>query len=315
MRSLVASIAFALPAAFAVMPVAADEQDFSKVQIETIPLGPGLAMLIGSGGNIVVSTGKDGPVIVDDQFAPLAPKISAAVNAQQRNGRGNGQSNVPDTPIRFVINTHHHFDHTGGNEAFGNAGALIIAHDNVRQRLSVDQLMTLMNTTIPASPAAALPVVTFAEGMTLHWNGETISLQHVAPAHTDGDVHVWFENANVVHTGDTYVNGYFPLVDVDGGGTLSGIIASADAILARATPSTKIVPGHGPLATPADLKRFRDVLVDVKARIEKGIASGKTMEQFIASKPLADLDAAWGHGFLTTDQVISLCWLDLSRKK
>ena len=300
MRSLVALIALALPVG---LLAAAEEPDFSKVQIETIPLAPGLAMLIGSGGNIVVSTGKDGPVIVDDQFAPLAPKITAAVNALQ------------SAPIRFVINTHHHFDHTGGNEVFGNAGALIIAHDNVRQRLSMEQFSQLMNRTTPASPAAALPVVTFADGMTLHWNGETISMRHVAPAHTDGDVHVWFEKANVVHTGDTYVNGFFPLVDVESGGTLGGIIASAEAILARATPDTKIVPGHGPLATPADLKRFRDVLVDVKARIEQGIASGKTMQQFIAAKPLADLDAQWGHGFLTTDQVITLCWMDLSRKK
>ncbi len=198
---------------------------------------------------------------------------------------------------------------------------MIIAHANVRERMSVEQFSQLMNRTTPASPAspaspaAALPVVTFTDGMTLHWNGETISMQHVAPAHTDGDVHVWFEQANVVHTGDTYVNGYFPFVDVESGGTLSGIIASADAILARATPATRVVPGHGPLATPADVQRFRDVLADVKARIEKGIASGKTMEQFIASKPLADLDAAWGHGFLSTDQVIALCWMDLSRKK
>ena len=303
MRSLVALIALALPVGLLALPAAAEEPDFSKVQIETIPLAPGLAMLIGSGGNIVVSTGKDGPVIVDDQFAPLAPKITAAVNALQ------------SAPIRFVIDTHHHSDHTGGNEVFGNAGALIIAHDNVRQRLSMEQFSQLMNRTTPASPAAALPVVTFADGMTLHWNGETISMRHVAPAHTDGDVHVWFEKANVVHAGDTYVNGFFPLVDVESGGTLGGIIASAEAILARATPDTKIVPGHGPLATPADLKRFRDVLVDVKARIEQGIASGKTMQQFIAAKPLADLDAQWGHGFLTTDQVITLCWMDLSRKK
>ena len=303
MRSLVTLISLSLPVGLLALPAAAEEPDFSKVQIETIPLAPGLAMLIGSGGNIVVSTGKDGPVIVDDQFAPLAPKITAAVNALQ------------SAPIRFVINTHHHFDHTGGNEVFGNAGALIIAHDNVRQRLSMEQFSQLMNRTTPASPAAALPVVTFADGMTLHWNGETISMRHVAPAHTDGDVHVWFEKANVVHTGDTYVNGFFPLVDVESGGTLGGIIASAEAILARATPDTKIVPGHGPLATPADLKRFRNVLVDVKARIEQGIASGKTMQQFIAAKPLADLDAQWGHGFLTTDQVITLCWMDLSRKK
>ncbi len=278
------------------------QQDFSAVQIETTPLASGLAMLVGAGGNIAVSTGDDGPVIVDDQFAPLAPKITAAVRALQ------------EAPIRFVINTHFHFDHTGGNEAFGGAGALIVAHENVRTRLSTEQFSKLMNRSLPAAPAAALPVVTFGDGVTLHWNGETIRVDHVAHAHTDGDAHVWFERANAVHMGDTFVNGFFPLVDVESGGSIAGIIESANRVLARAKPDTKIVPGHGPLATPADLAKFRDVMVDVKARIEKGIASGQSLEAFLASKPLADLDAEWGDGFLKTDQVITLIWLNLSAK-
>ncbi len=281
-------------------PVQAAEPDFSAVEIVTTPLADGLAMLVGQGGNIVVSTGGDGPVIIDDQFAPLVPKIEAAVRKLQ------------DAPVRFVINTHHHFDHTGGNEAFGKAGALIFAHDNVRARMSTEQLSKLMNRTMPASPPAALPVVTFDDGVTLHWNGETIRVEHVAPAHTDGDSHVWFERANVVHMGDTFVNGTFPLVDIESGGTLAGLITSAELVLARVNAETQIVPGHGPLAHRDDLQKFHDMLVDVRARIQGGIQSGKTMEAFIASKPLADMDAQWGKGFLTTDQVITLMWMSLS---
>jgi glyoxylase-like metal-dependent hydrolase (beta-lactamase superfamily II) len=297
-RSLGMLIAFALAAA-----AHAQQQDFSKVEIQTTVLAPGIAMLEGAGGNIAVSTGEDGPVIVDDQFAPLAPKIKAAVKALQ------------DAPIRFVINTHHHFDHTGGNEAFGGAGALIVAHDNVRVVLSREQSSALTPSfKLPPHPKAALPVVTFADGVTLHWNGETIRVQHVANAHTNGDAHVWFTQANVVHMGDTFVNGKFPIADAENGGSIEGLIASANRVLAAATPETRIIPGHGPLATPADLKKFRDMLVDVRSRVEAGIASSKSMEEFVASKPLADLDAAWGGGFLTTDQLLTLYWMSMSAK-
>src|SRR5262249_22474830 len=167
---------------------------------------------------------------------------------------------------------------------------------------------------IPAAPAEALPVVTFAEGVTLHWNGETIRAEHVAPAHTDGDSHIWFEKANAVHMGDTFVNGFYPFIDVESGGSLAGLIESANRALARTNGQTKIVPGHGPLATAADLPKFRHMLVDVKARVEKGIASGKTREQFVASKPLADLDAEWGDGFMKADQFAALAWISLGGK-
>ena len=297
-------ILFLLMAAFSASSTkAAEAPDFAKVQIVTTRLTPGLAMLVGSGGNIAVSTGANGPIIVDDQFAPLAPKIKAAIKVLQ------------DAPVRFVINTHHHFDHVGGNQVFGSAGAIIVAHDNVRKRMAVDQILKLQNALrIPAAAPEALPVVTFADGVTLHWNDETIRIEHVAPAHTDGDAHVWFERANVVHMGDTFVNGFYPLVDVDGGGHVDGFIDSANRVLARAKPDTRIIPGHGPLATLADLKKFRDMLVDVRKRIAAGIASGKTMDAFIAAKPLADLDAEWGDGFLTTNQTIMLMWTDLSRE-
>jgi glyoxylase-like metal-dependent hydrolase (beta-lactamase superfamily II) len=300
MRSRLAVFSFALGLAAC---ASAQQQDFSKVEIVTTKLAPGLAMLVGAGGNIAVSTGADGPVIVDDQFAPLAAKITAAVKALQ------------DAPIRFVINTHHHFDHTGGNEAFGGAGALIFAHENVRVRLSQDQVSKLREFKVPAAPPAALPVVTFDEGVTLHWNGETIRVEHVPHAHTDGDSHVWFESANVVHMGDTFVNGFFPFVDIESGGGIAGLIDSANRVLARAKPDTRIIPGHGPLGTPEDLEKYRDMLVDVKARIEKGIASGATLEAFLATKPLADLDAEWGDGSLKTDEVSTLIWMNLSEAR
>lgn len=297
-------ILFLLMAAFSASSTkAAEAPDFAKVQIVTTRLTPGLAMLVGSGGNIAVSTGANGPIIVDDQFAPLAPKIKAAIKVLQ------------DAPVRFVINTHHHFDHVGGNQVFGSAGAIIVAHDNVRKRMSVEQILKLQNELrVPAAAPEALPVLTFADGVTLHWNDETIRIEHVLPAHTDGDAHVWFERANVVHMGDTFVNGFYPLVDVDGGGHVDGFIDSANRVLARAKPDTRIIPGHGPLATLADLKKFRDMLVDVRKRIATGIASGKSMDAFIAAKPLADLDAEWGDGFLTTNQTIMLMWTDLSRE-
>jgi cyclase len=284
----------------------AQDQDFSKITLKTTKLAPGVAMLEGvggfAGGNVAVSYGADGTVVVDDQFAPMVPKIEAAVRALQ------------DGPVRFVINTHWHYDHVSGNEALHGSGAVIFAQENVRKRMSVDQFSKIMNRSIPASPAAALPVVTFVDGIVLNWNGETIRVEHTAPAHTDGDSHVWFENANAVHMGDTFVNGFFPFVDVESGGTVDGLIAAADRVLKRANAQTQIVPGHGPLAKRADLEKFRAMLVDVKGRVAKAIKSGKTKEQYVASKPLADLDAEWGDGFMKTDQFIAIVWTSLGGK-
>jgi glyoxylase-like metal-dependent hydrolase (beta-lactamase superfamily II) len=272
------------------------------VPIRSVPVAPGLTMLVGRGGNIAVSTGEDGPILIDDQYAVQVPGIREAVKQLQ------------DAPVRFVINTHFHGDHTGGNEAFGGGGALIVAHDNVRVRLSTEQLSTRLGR-IPALPPVAWPVVTFAEGVTLHWNGETLVAEHVANAHTDGDSLVWFRNANAVHCGDTFFNGLYPFVDVESGGSFAGMIAAADRVLAAARPDTKLIPGHGPLATPADLRAFRDMLATLKGRVEEAIAAGKTLEAFVAEKPLADLDPAWGGGFLKAEQILGLAWADLSRER
>ena len=282
---------------------AAQDIDFEAVKIQTHPLAEGLHMLVGQGGNIVVSTGADGPVLVDDQFAPLAPKIEAAVQALQ------------DRPVRFVINTHWHGDHTGGNEPFGKGGALIVAHENVRRRMSTKQFMAALQREVPPAPAVALPVVTFDDGVTLHWNGDEIAVEHVEPAHTDGDALVWFRKSNVLHTGDTYVAGMLPFVDVSSGGTLAGIIASAEHVLAQTNPETKIVPGHGPLSNAAELREWREMLIAARDRVSRALAAGKSLEAFQAESPLADFAPRYGKGFLNAERFLAIIWSDLSRAR
>lgn len=263
------------------MPAAA-QQDFSSVEIETIRVADGVYMLVGSGGNIGLSIGEDGPFVVDDQFAPLTEKILAAI------------AEVSDGEVRFVLNTHWHFDHTGGNENFGEAGAFIVAHENVRRRMSVDQFMEAFDRAVPAAPPIALPIITFTEGVSFHWNGETIRVVHVENAHTDGDAIVMFENANVVHMGDTYFNGRYPFIDVQSGGGIEGVIAAADWVLERADSQTKIIPGHGALSGPEELRAYRDMLITVRDRIRMMINDGMSADEVVASKPTSDLDATWG---------------------
>lgn len=285
------------------LALGARAQDTAPLPITSVPVAPGLTMLVGKGGNVAVLTGADGPVLVDDQYAEQVPGLRAAVKQLQ------------DAPVRFVVSTHYHGDHTGGNAAFGGDGAVIVAHDAVFARLSTDQVSKLFGATTPASPRAAWPVVTFAKDVNLRWNGETLTAEHVANAHTDGDAVVWFAKANAVHCGDTFFNGMYPFVDVEAGGSFAGMIAANDLVLSGLRPDAKIIPGHGPLATADDLRRFRDMLSAVKTRVAAAIAAGKTLAAFQAEKPLADLDPAWGGGFLKADQVLSLAWMDLSAKK
>jgi glyoxylase-like metal-dependent hydrolase (beta-lactamase superfamily II) len=274
---------------------------FDTVEIETVPLADGLHLLVGRGGNIVVSTGSSGPVLVDDQFAPLAPKIEAAVRALQ------------DQPVRFVINTHWHGDHTGGNEALGERGAVIVAHENVRRRMSTRQFMAAFDREVPPAPKAALPVVTFDRGVTLHWNDEEIVVRHVDHAHTDGDAHVWFRGADVVHAGDTYFAGMFPFVDVSSGGSLAGLIESTDRLLEAARPETRIVPGHGPLSNAEELRAWRAMLVTARDRVQAALAAGKTLAAFQAERPFADLEARYGGGSMDAERFLAIAWSDLSR--
>lgn len=277
----------------------AQDIDFERVEIETVPVAEGIYMLVGEGGNIGVSAGEDGVFLIDDQYAPLTEKIQAAIAA------------ISNQPIRFVLNTHWHFDHTGGNENLGKAGVLIVAHDKVREYMSVDQFIEAFDMKLPASPPEALPVVTFNDTVTFHLNDSTIKAFHVEPAHTDGDLVVYFTEADVIHTGDVYFNGMYPFIDVAHGGSIEGTILAADRILAMAGENTKIIPGHGTLSNRAELEAYRDMLITVRDRVKAAIAKGMTVEEFIATDPTADLDAKWGEGFLKPEQFQQIVYSDL----
>ncbi len=246
--------------------------DPAKVTIETTKLGPGVAVLFGQGGNIGVSYGPDGTALIDDQFAPLTPKIIAAAAA------------LDQRPVRFVINTHWHFDHTGGNENLGKVGAVIVAHDNVRTRMSSDQFMKALNMAFPPSPKEALPLVTFTTGVSFHLNGDTLKVVHVVPAHTDGDAMVKWEKANVLHTGDVFNRAAAPFADRSSGGSVAGMIAAMETAIALADDNTKVIPGHGPMSTRADMLAYRDALKAFLARVATEHKAGKTLEQVLALK-------------------------------
>jgi len=256
-------------------------QNFDTVQVRAVPVAGAVHMLQGAGGNIGLVVGDDAVFVVDDQYAPLTPKVLAAIKS------------VTPLPVRFVVNTHWHFDHTGGNENMGKAGALIFAHENVRRRMSTDQFIEALNRKEPASSRGALPVVTFTDTVSFHLNGDSIVIFHVPPAHTDGDAVVIFTKANVVHTGDLFVSGGFPFVDRSSGGSIHGIIGAAERVLAATNAQTKIIPGHGPLADRARLQAYHDMLVVVRDRMKREIASRRTIEQVLASKITAEYDASW----------------------
>jgi cyclase len=272
----------------------AQGQDFSKVEIKTEKLNGTTYMLVGAGGNVGVSVGDDAVFVIDDQFAPLAPKIKAAI------------ARISNKPVQFLLNTHFHYDHTGGNEAFGTDGALIVAHDNVRRRMSSEQLLGFTGTRQAASPKAALPVVTVANEIRFHVNGDELHAFHVPRAHTDGDLIVHFSKGDVVHMGDVFFNGFYPFIDGSSGGTADGVVAAADRVLALATDKTKIIPGHGPLASKADLLAYRQMLAAVTQRIKDLRREGKTDDQVRDAKPSAEFDAKWGGGFFKPDQFVQM---------
>jgi cyclase len=277
------------------------QQDFSKVEVTSEKVAEGVYMLKGAGGNIGVSVGADGVFLIDDQYAPLTPKIKAAL------------AGLSDKPIRFVLNTHWHGDHTGGNENLGSSGVLIVAHENVRKRMSTEQFIEAFGSKVPAAAAVALPVVTFTDAVTFHFNGEEIHGFHVPPAHTDGDSVVHFRKANVLHGGDTFFNGIYPFIDLSSGGSVAGVIGAADRMLALAGEGTKIIPGHGPLATKADLKAYRDMLAAVSGRVAAQVKAGKTLEEVTASAPTAEFDAKWGNGFLKAGPFVAIVYKDAQR--
>ncbi len=265
---LCAGMVLAGLAVLSAMPTMAQQQDFSKVEIKAIPASGNVYMLLGSGGNIGVSAGPDGVLIVDDQFAPLADKIREAVKG------------INPGRLKFVLNTHFHGDHTGSNPVFG-AESTIIAHDNVRQRLESGSVVR-GNKTEPMA-AAGLPVVTFADAVSVHFNGEEIKVVHFPHGHTDGDSIVFFTKSNVVHMGDDFFNGHFPFVDLESGGSVQGMTDAVAKVLSQIPADAKVIPGHGPLSDVEGLKKFHRMLVETTAIVRKGMAAGKTLEQLQAA--------------------------------
>lgn len=267
------------------------QQDFSNVQIETVPVTDGLYMLVGQGGNIGLSIGDDGTYIIDNQFAPLSEKIQAAVRAA-----GGGD-------VDYVINTHWHGDHTGGNANFANDGAVILAHNNVRVRMANDD-----------ADAAALPVVTYPDRISFHWNGSDVNLNHVPNAHTDGDTIVHFTNLNAFHMGDTFFHGAYPFIDVGSDGSFDGLIAAAESVLARANSQTRIIPGHGALADRDGLENYINTLKTIRSRFQSLIDEGRTEDQVVAAGVTSEWDEAWGAGFMNPEQFTRLAYQSLTRQ-
>ena len=260
------------------------QQDFTGAQIVVESVAPGVHMLVGPGGNIGVSAGEDGVFLIDDQYAPLTERVLAALRT------------VTSGQVRFVLNTHRHEDHTGGNENLGDAGALIVAHDNVRVRMSVEQLLEFGGQTrrVPPSPGGAIPVVTFAEDVTFHINGDEIHAFHVEHAHTDGDAIVHFREADVVHMGDVYFNGGFPFIDTSSGGSIDGIVAAVEETLGLIGADTKVIPGHGPLATRADLTAYGEGLRTMRRLVAELVAEGHPIDHILDFRPIEAQAAAWG---------------------
>jgi glyoxylase-like metal-dependent hydrolase (beta-lactamase superfamily II) len=275
---------------------------FDDVSITRTHVGGAVHMLVGRGGNLAVMTGPDGVLMVDDQYAPLTDKILAAVRE------------IDPGPVRFVINTHWHFDHTGGNEQLGGMGAVIVSQDNARQRMSTDQFMSVIDRNIPALPPAALPVVTFSDRVTFHFNGEAVVAYHEATAHTDGDTIIHFPESNVIHMGDIYFNGTYPLIDRDSGGSVQGMIRAVQSALGLCRSDTKVIPGHGPLANCADLESYGQMLADVTERVEELMEQGMTLEQVIAARPNAELDESLGNGFIKPEKFIQFIYGSLAEE-
>jgi cyclase len=282
----------------------AQSQDFSKVQIKVEKVAGNVYMLQGAGGNIGASVGDDGIVVVDDQYAPMADKIKAALKG------------ITDKPVRFIINTHYHEDHTGGNAIFQQT-APIIAQDNVRKRLEEGGTAGnygAVKFEAKPQPKEALPIITFDHDVTVHLNGEDIRALHFPHGHTDGDSVIFFPKSNVVHMGDDFVTYGFPFVDLSGGGSVEGMIAAIDEIIPKLPPDVKVIPGHGPVSNLDDVRRFVAMLKDTRAAVQNGIKQGKTMDQLKAENVLGPWQK-WSGDFITSDQWLVTVYNDLTGKK
>lgn len=270
--------------------------DFSKVEIKTTDLGDNIYMLEGQGGNITVAVGRNGIIMVDGQFAPLHDKIKAAI------------ATISPLPIKYLINTHYHGDHTGGNEPFAKDGVMVVAQENVKKRLAAGFTNGLTGVKTPPAPAGALPKDTYKTFSKIRMPGRVANLRHIPNAHTDGDTYVWIKAANVLATGDTFTNGRYPNIDFANGGNINGMIAAADAYLKLANAKTRIVPGHGPVADKAKLQEYRTMLVTARDRMTKLVKEGKSESDVVAAKPFADLDKTWAPTELASTNFIRVVW-------
>ncbi|MDA0196738.1 MAG: MBL fold metallo-hydrolase [Bacteroidetes bacterium] len=265
-------------------------QDFDKVQIRTIKISDNIYMLQGQGGNIGVNVGDDGVMIIDDQFAPLAGKIKAAI------------SEISDKEVNYVVNTHHHGDHMGGNEVFGADGSIIIAQDNVRTKLSGGD-----------TPKVAWPVITFSDDMTYYFNDEEIYIHHGPSAHTDGDAVVYFKTSNIIHMGDTFVTYGYPYIDIGGGGSVIGMIAHIGQVLDLIDENTTVIPGHGDLCKKSDMIIFRNILIDIVDRVKTEMESGKNLDEIQSSGIISRYDQRMNGGFIKSPDFIGFVYEDLAK--
>jgi cyclase len=278
--------------------LAAMRAQMGSTPIQSQPLAENLALLSGPGGNVVVLNGPDGKIVVDTFLMPAWPKLKETLD-----GLGNA-------PLKTVIDTHWHFDHTDNNANLHAAGATVLAHENTKTRMAESHDSALLGLHVPASPADALPQQTFSASQKLQANGEILMLQYFEPAHTDTDIYIHFQKANVIHMGDTFFNGFYPVIDTSTGGKIDGMIVAADKILTLADNNTKIVPGHGPLGNKADLTKSRDLLVVGRDRVLKLKTAGKSADEIVDRKPLADFDPVWGH-MLTSDIFVRMTYASL----
>jgi glyoxylase-like metal-dependent hydrolase (beta-lactamase superfamily II) len=276
--------------------VAAMRAQFGGTPIQPQKLTDSITLLSGPGGNVVVLNGADGKLLGDTFVQPAWAHLQDALEA------------IGKAPVKTAIDTHWHFDHSDNNLSLRAAGATLVAHANTKKRMSETHTLAVLNLTFPPSPAEALPQQTFAQSHKIAMNGESVSLVHVPPAHTDSDIYIHFEKGNVLQTGDVFFNGIYPYIDDETGGSVSGMIAGATKLLAVADNNTKIVPGHGPLGNKADLMKYRDMLATVRGRLQKLKASGKSVQEAVAAKPLDDLDPVWGKGLFNSDTFIQIAY-------
>lgn len=287
------------PAAPPTDALAAMRATLGAIPIQSHKLTDNLTLLSGPGGNVAVLVGPDGKIIVDTFVAPAWPQLNEALTA------------IGSAPIKTVVNTHWHYDHTDNNPHLRAAGATVVAHENCKTRMTQPHEVAVLGLKVAPSPSDALPQDTFSDTRKLDANSETLHLAHLPPAHTDTDLYVHFEKADVLHAGDCFFNGIYPFIDTSTGGRISGMIGAADKLLSLTGRDTKIIPGHGPLGNKSDLAKFRDMLATAQDRVHKLKSAGKSMDEAVAAKPFTDLDPVWGKGHFKGDDFVKIVYLAL----